>query len=104
MNFIKEIANKIVPKVRIRNGSRDKTDNKYIECGLYNIRRHSFFNITDYERIIRSQDKEADNKLISLYKLLSPAHLLKLRFANDSNSLNQNFYSKLLYIMARVQP
>ncbi|GHU98074.1 hypothetical protein FACS189483_05600 [Spirochaetia bacterium] len=60
---------------------------------------YTYFNIADYEKIIRSQDKEADNKLISLYKLLSPAHLLKLPFANDSNSLNQNFYSELLYIM-----
>ncbi|MDR2177281.1 MAG: putative toxin-antitoxin system toxin component, PIN family [Treponema sp.] len=34
INSIEEIANKIVPKVRIRNGSRDKTDNKYIECGI----------------------------------------------------------------------
>ncbi|GHU14984.1 type II restriction endonuclease [Spirochaetia bacterium] len=60
---------------------------------------YTYFNIAEYEKIIRSSDKEADNKLISLYKLLSPAHLLKLPFANDSNSLNQNFYSELLYIM-----
>jgi putative PIN family toxin of toxin-antitoxin system len=34
INSIDEIANKIVPKKRINNGSRDKTDNKYIECGI----------------------------------------------------------------------
>jgi putative PIN family toxin of toxin-antitoxin system len=34
INSIEEIANKIVPKRRINNGSRDKTDNKYIECGI----------------------------------------------------------------------
>jgi putative PIN family toxin of toxin-antitoxin system len=34
INSIDEIANKIVPKRRIKNGSRDKTDNKYIECGI----------------------------------------------------------------------
>jgi hypothetical protein len=51
------------------------------------------------EEVIRGRDKGEDNKLISLYKLLSPSHLLKLPFANDSNSLNQNFYSELLYIM-----
>jgi hypothetical protein len=70
----------------------------YIKTNEANL-NYTYFNITDYERIIRSQDKEADNNLIGLYKLLSPAHLLKLRFANDSNSLNQNFYSELLYIM-----
>ncbi|MDR2069393.1 MAG: putative toxin-antitoxin system toxin component, PIN family [Spirochaetaceae bacterium] len=34
INSIEEIANKIVPKRQIKNGSRDKTDNKYIECGI----------------------------------------------------------------------
>jgi putative PIN family toxin of toxin-antitoxin system len=34
INSIDEIANKIVPGKRIKNGSRDKTDNKYIECGM----------------------------------------------------------------------
>ena len=30
INSIEEIGNKIKPKIRIKNGSRDKTDNKYI--------------------------------------------------------------------------
>jgi putative PIN family toxin of toxin-antitoxin system len=34
INSIDEIAHKIVPKGRIKNGSRDNTDNKYIECGI----------------------------------------------------------------------
>jgi putative PIN family toxin of toxin-antitoxin system len=34
IHSIEETANKIVPKRRITNGSRDKTDNKYIECGI----------------------------------------------------------------------
>jgi len=34
INSIEEIGNKIVPKKRIKNGSRDKTDNKYLECGI----------------------------------------------------------------------
>jgi putative PIN family toxin of toxin-antitoxin system len=34
MNAIEELANKIAPQRRIKNGSRDKTDNKYLECGL----------------------------------------------------------------------
>jgi putative PIN family toxin of toxin-antitoxin system len=32
INSIEEIANKIIPKDKINNGSRDKNDNKYIEC------------------------------------------------------------------------
>ena len=31
---IEEIAVIIAVKTKIRNGSRDKTDNKYIECGI----------------------------------------------------------------------
>jgi uncharacterized protein len=31
---IEEIANRIVPKRMINNGSRDKADNKYIECAI----------------------------------------------------------------------
>jgi uncharacterized protein len=34
INSIEEIGNKIVPKRHIKNGSRDKTDNKYLECGI----------------------------------------------------------------------
>jgi len=34
INSIEEIGSKVVPKNRIKNGSRDKADNKYIECGI----------------------------------------------------------------------
>jgi type II restriction/modification system DNA methylase subunit YeeA len=39
------------------------------------------------------------DKLIELYKLLSPVTLLGVKFANDSNSLNKDFYNELLYIL-----
>jgi len=38
-------------------------------------------------------------RLITLYKVLSPPHLLKQPFVNDSNSLNREFYSELLHII-----
>jgi putative PIN family toxin of toxin-antitoxin system len=34
INSLEEIGNRIIPKRQIKNGSRDKTDNKYIECGI----------------------------------------------------------------------
>ena len=34
INSIEEIGNRITPKKRIKNGSRDVSDNKYIECGM----------------------------------------------------------------------
>ncbi len=59
----------------------------------------TFFNLKDYQTIILNDNKTDDTKLINLYKILSPEHLLKLPFANDSNSLNKEFYDELLYIL-----
>jgi hypothetical protein len=42
---------------------------------------------------------ESDKELIHLYKILSPPHLLRLPFTNDSNSLDKKFYSELLHII-----
>lgn len=61
------------------------------------------FDIRDYEKPLRNTDKADDNKLIALYKLLSPQHLLKLPFANDSNSLDKTFYAELLHIIGLVE-
>ncbi len=58
-----------------------------------------YFNLKEHERIIRTPDKTDDTKLIALYKVLSPPHLLKQPFANDSNALNREFYNELLHII-----
>ncbi|MCX6321142.1 MAG: class I SAM-dependent DNA methyltransferase [Bacteroidia bacterium] len=57
------------------------------------------FDIRDFETIIKNNDKQDDNKLIALYKIFSPEHLLKLPFANDSNNLDKTFYNELLHII-----
>jgi adenine-specific DNA-methyltransferase len=57
------------------------------------------YNIRDFETIIKNADREDDNKLIALYKIFSPEHLLKLPFANDSNNLDKTFYNELLHII-----
>lgn len=59
----------------------------------------SYFNLKDYETKITNDNKKDDNDLIDLYKILSPEHLLKKAFVNDSNSLNRDFYNELLYII-----
>ena len=64
---------------------------KPIEC--------THFNIADYKEIIKNTDKKDDNKLIGLYKIFSPEHLLKLPFLNDSNTLDRKFYNELLHII-----
>ena len=51
--------------------------------------KFTHFDLRDYDNL----------DLVELYKLLSPQHLLKLPFVNDSNSLNKPFYNELLYII-----
>jgi len=70
----------------------------------------TYFNLKDYQPFLNRQgfgnlDGLAvdDTKLINLYKILSPEHLLKLPFANDSNSLNKEFYEELLYILGLTE-
>jgi adenine-specific DNA-methyltransferase len=63
----------------------------------------TYFNIQDYQKPLRNNDKADDNSLIALFKLLSPEHLLKLPFTNDSNSLDKRFYSELLHIIGLTE-
>jgi len=77
-HFYKEIAAPIIDEVQ------DKID-------------YTWFDIRDYKKHISSESDS--KKLISLFKYLSPANLLKLPFANDSNSLNKQFYHELLHII-----
>jgi hypothetical protein len=63
----------------------------------------TFFDIREYEKPLRNDNPKDDTKLISLFKLLSPEHLLKLPFSNDSNSLDKRFYGELLHIIGLVE-
>jgi adenine-specific DNA-methyltransferase len=63
----------------------------------------TYFDLQDYQKPLRNSDKEDDNKLIALFKLLSAEHLLKLPFTNDSNSLDKRFYSELLHIIGLTE-
>lgn len=79
-DFYKEIARNAIDEVK---GSIEFT----------------YINISDFEVALKNSDKGDDAKLIPLYKILSPQHLLKATFANDSNSLNKSFYTELLHII-----
>ncbi len=59
----------------------------------------TWFDLRDVQKVVKDADTKNDNKLINLYKILSPAHLLKQPFANDSNSLDTKFYAELLHII-----
>ncbi|NCR54114.1 MAG: class I SAM-dependent DNA methyltransferase [Microcystis aeruginosa L211-07] len=60
---------------------------------------YTHFDLREYTQTIW----EDEHNLISLYKIFSPEHLLKLPFANDSNSLDKNFYSELLHIIGLTE-
>ncbi|MFO0148215.1 MAG: Eco57I restriction-modification methylase domain-containing protein [Microcystis sp.] len=60
---------------------------------------YTHFDLREYSQTIL----EDEHNLISLYKIFSPEHLLKLPFANDSNSLDKNFYSELLHIIGLTE-
>ena len=80
----------------------DKTDFFYKEIAADVIESakdsltYTYFDIRNYRDYL---NKGIDKRLIELYKVFSPEHLLKKRFRNDSNSLNTKFYSELLYII-----
>lgn len=78
--FYKEIAPKYIEKVK------DQIE-------------FTYFDIRNYVKLLNAPNVVDSRKLIELYKIFSPVHLLKLSFQNDSNSLNKNFYSELLHIM-----
>ncbi len=63
----------------------------------------TYFNIQDFQKPLLNNDKADDNSLIALFKLLSPEHLLKIPFANDSNSLDKRFYTELLHIIGLTE-
>ena len=64
---------------------------------------YTYFNLKDYESIVKNTFTEDDNKLIAIFKIFSPEHLLKLPFINDSNTLDKGFYNELLHIIGLVE-
>ncbi len=69
--------------------------------------KFTYFDIRDYAdkglKPLVPSGGDNDRELVELYKIFSPQHLLKLDFANDSNSLNKPFYNELLYIIGLTE-
>ena len=82
--FYKNIASTAIEKI--------KTELKF-----------TYFTLHDYKPALQNDNKESDKTLIPLFKCLSPEHLLKLPFSNDSNSLNKDFYNELLHIIGLTE-
>ena len=64
----------------------------------------TYVDLRDYQLDTGAETESAgEKKLITLYKLFSPEHLLKLPFANDSNTLDKTFYAELLHIIGLTE-
>lgn len=63
----------------------------------------TYFDIREYKNFLHNEDRRDDRNLIALFKILSPHHLLKQPFANDSNNLDKSFYSELLHIIGLTE-
>ena len=89
--------------------SGTKTDFFYKEIaspfveGIKEPIEFTHFDLNEYDKPLRNNNPKDDNKLIALFKLLSPEHLLKLPFTNDSKSLDKRFYSELLHIIGLTE-
>jgi adenine-specific DNA-methyltransferase len=57
------------------------------------------FDLRDFVAYAQNDNPADDHRLIPLFKALAPTHLLRLPFANDSNSLNKDFYYELLHLI-----
>lgn len=103
-NFVKQFID--FEEGRLSNTKTDFFYKQIAEPFIENLNtkiEYAYFNFQDYQNPLRNNNKIDDNLLIALYKLLSPEHLLKLPFANDSNSLDKRFYSELLHIIGLTE-
>jgi adenine-specific DNA-methyltransferase len=55
--------------------------------------------LRDVRNALYSDTPGDERRIALLYKLLSPVHLLKESYGNDSNTLNEDFYAELLHIL-----
>lgn len=89
-------------KGRKESSDRDLFYNHIAKPFVANLKEEVKFTWFDLKRIAevaKNKDLNDDKQLIDLFKILSPVHLLKQPFANDSNSLDTKFYSELLHII-----
>lgn len=105
-HFDKQIYRNAQIKRLYQTYKTDKKDNPFFYSELQKIIANldetmdcAVFDIRDYQTALNNADLKDDESLIELFKILSPHHLLKVPFADDSNKLDKNFYTELLHII-----
>lgn len=74
----------------------------YINAALEKL-SFTYVDLQKEAKLLAKGDAQSDSKLIPLMKVLSPEHLLKLPFSNDSNTLDRRFYTELLHIIGLTE-
>jgi hypothetical protein len=109
-DFIRYFANKSKPiydwflKFKANQMSGNKTSDFYNDIAkpaIDDFLKSCDINVVHFslENAVKTVEKNDNKKLVALYKMLSPETLLAKSFANDSNSLDRNFYAELLHII-----
>lgn len=57
------------------------------------------FDLRDYRAAAEGTLPSEERAVVDLFKLLSPANLLKLPYVNDNNTLDRLFYTELLHLL-----
>ena len=109
-DFIRYFANKSKPiydqflKFISKQTSGNKTSDFYNDIAKPAI--DDFLDSCDFsvvhfslEDAVKAIEKNDEKKLLAFYRFLSPETLLAKPFANDSNSLDRDFYAELLHII-----
>lgn len=96
---------RLVKSILAVGNGNDKTDyiyNEIIKPYVEQIEeklQFTYLDLKQFAKEIKNDDIIRNKQFIAAYKLLSPTHLLRLPFKSDHNTLNDNFYKELLYIM-----
>lgn len=98
----KKFAQKVLDADNNKANGTDYIYNEIIKPVVEQIEHkfeYTYFDLSDFKSGLRKDDILRTRKFIAVYKFLSPAHLLRLPFNSDHNTLNHGFYRELLYIM-----
>ena len=90
------VVTKVTPAEFYRHSERQSPEES--RCRLIEISESRNVEISTKKEAATTKTT-SDETLVPLYKIFSPEHLLGKPFANDSNSLDKNFYEELLHIV-----
>lgn len=98
----RRFAEKVLQADAIRTDDNDYIYQNIIAPVVETVVNQLDFTYIDLENFRANIAKDSilrSRQFIATFKFFSPTHLLRLPFSNDHNTLDNNFYRELLYIM-----